>query len=239
MTTRAAAALAAALALTAGPACTTGGGTREPTPPVETRFLDELSDAISAVNKARQALAADAGAISAAATAIDAVDDVAVTGNRDAVRNRRAKAGPAAAAAGRAARALNRHVRAYRTAVDGLRTAPTTGLDIPQQQAIRDVAAATRTEYDQLRGYATVIASIWPRYEKLNENQVLWLQRASNGWYRDTKEAAGAYVVMTDRDALAKDRRSLAGADSRRLAAAQRAGQAIAAARGALASLVD
>ena len=238
MTTRAAAALAAALALTAT-GCTTGGGTREPTPAVETRFLEELSAAIAAVNKARQSLATDANAISAAATAIDDVDDVAVTGNRDAVRNRRAKAGPAAAAAARAARALNKHVRVYRTAIDGLRTAPTTGLDVPQQRAIRDVATAARSEYDQLRGYATVIASIWPRYEKLNENQVLWLQRASNGWYRDTKEAAGAYVVMTDRDALAKDRRSLAGADARRLAAAQRAGEAIAAARGALASLVD
>jgi hypothetical protein len=229
-----AAALGAALALTA---CQGGDGGPPREPVTQTRFLEELSAAIDGVNDARRRLATDGNALSAAATALDAVDAVAVTGNRDAVRNRRPKAAAAAAKAATAARALTKHVRAYGTAVETLAQAPTAGLDDTQRAAVLGVVRAARDEHRQLRGYATVIASSWPRYERLNEAQVLWLQRASNGWYRDTKEAAGAYVVMTDREALARDRRSFAGADERRLAAARVAGDAITAARGALASL--
>ena len=232
---RAAAALAAALVLTG---CQGGGEPREPRVVTETRFLDELSAAIGAVNRTRAVVVRDAGAISQAAAALDRVDDVAVTGDRDAVRARRAPAAAALAKAAPAARNLGRDVRRYAAAVDGLANAPREGLDAVQSGAIASVVSAARAEVSRLRGYATVIASVWPRYEKLDETQRLWLQRASNGWYRDREEAAGAYAIMTDpRSALAKDRASLAGADRRRLAAARATDAEIARARGALTSL--
>jgi hypothetical protein len=225
---------ATTLALTA---CQTGGGPREPRVVEETRFLDALSGAIDGVNATRARLAADANAISAAAAALDDVDDVAVDGNREAVRARRPKADRAMAKASPAARRLNKDVRAYRDAVTALDGAATEGLDAAQQAAIDGVVAAARAELGRLRSYATVVASVWPRFEQLNETQKLWLARYSNGWYRDQREAAGAYVTMIDRTALARDRSSLARADARRLAAAKRASDAIAEARGALASL--
>lgn len=230
-----AAAVAAALALTA---CTRDEP-REPRVVVETRFLDALSKAIEGVNAARARLAADANAIGTAAAALDDLDDVAITGDRAAARARRGAAANAMPAAMRAARRLNADVAAYRTAAAALDRAPKEGLDAPQRAALSDVVSAARAEQSQLRGYATVVASVWPRYEKLDENQRLWLTRASNGWYRDQRESAGAYAVLTDRAALGTARRSLAAADARRLSAARRADTAIDTARGALASLFD
>jgi hypothetical protein len=96
-----------------------------------------------------------------------------------------------------------------------------------------------RSEASQLHSYATAVATVWPRYEALDENQKLWLARSSNGWYRDQQEAAGAYVVLSDRPVIARSRRSLATADARRLAAARATDASIGRARGALASLLD
>lgn len=227
-------ALAAALLL---PGCRTAGeGT--PREVVETVFLDRLEAAIDDVNATRARLAQDANAISTAAAAIDAVDDVAITGDREATRPKRAAASRVMPPAMSAARRLNKDVRAYRDAITRLDKVPGTGLDAVQRGAIDDVVRAVRAELVQLRGYATVVASVWPRYETLHENQGLWLMRASNGWYRDTQESAGAYAVLSgSRAQLAQDRKSLAGADTKRLAAARAAGDAIDAARGALASL--
>lgn len=231
--TTTAAALAAALVLTG---CR--GGDDPPQRPVVTQYLEDLSKAIEGLNAARARLAEDANAIGAAAAALDDVDDVAIDGNRDAARDRRPAADRAMPKASAAARRLNRDVVTYRRSVTSLDDARDPSLTAAQDQAIRDVVAEARKEVDQLRSYATVIAAVWPRYERYDENQKLWLLRSSGGWYRDTKEAAGGYAVLNDRAALARDRRSLSSADQKRLAAARLAGAEIAAARGALAGLL-
>jgi len=228
-----AAALAAVLVLTG---CGNGGD--PPERPVVTQYLEDLSAAIEGLNAARARLAEDANAIGAAAAALDDVDDVAIDGNRDAARNRRPAADRAMPKASAAARRLNRDVVTYRRSVTALDEARDPSLTAAQDQAIRDVVAEARKEVAQLKSYATVIASVWPRYERYDENQKLWLLRSSGGWYRDTKEAAGGYAVLNDRAVLARDRRSLSSADEKRLAAARGAGDAIAAARGALAALL-
>ena len=232
------AALAALLVVALAGACQPQRRDDPPRVITETRFLEELSDAIAAMNRARAAVVADANALSAGAAALDDVDDVAVDGDRDAARGRRAKAQAAMAKARPAARRLGGHVRAYRRAIDTLARASKVGLDPAQHAAITNVVSAARAEYSPLRDYATVIATIWPRYEKLDEDQRLWLTRYNGGWYRDRQEAAGAYVVMTDRDALARDRRSLAGADKRRIEAARAYDAEADRARGVLATLL-
>jgi outer membrane murein-binding lipoprotein Lpp len=228
-----AAALAATLLLTG---CR--GGSDDSPRPVLTQYLDDLSTAIEGLNAARARLADDANAIGVAAAALDDVDDVAVTGNRDAARNRRPAADRAMPKASAAARRLNTDVVTYRRSVTALDEARDPSLTAAQQRALDDVVAAARKEVAQLKSYATVIASVWPRYERYDENQKLWLLRSSGGWYRDTKEAAGGYAVLNDRATLARDRRSLASADQKRLAATRMAGAAIATARGALAALL-
>jgi hypothetical protein len=234
----AAVAVATALA-TALTACDGGGGEpREPTTAVQTRLLDRLSKAIEQVNAARTRLAKDTNALAAAAGAIDDVDDVAVKGDRDAVRARRQKSAPLVPQGDAAAGRLGKDVRAYRAAVAALDAAKAEGLDAAQQRAVAAFVAAANRELDQLKTYSTVVSAAWPRYRKLDEAQGLWLARASNGWYRDTKEAAGNYAVMTDRKALARDRRSLAAADGRRLGAARAASAAAAEARRVLAPLL-
>jgi len=226
-------ALAAALALTG---CRDGGG--KPHVVVQTVFLDRLSAAIRQVNTTRQRLADDGATLDTAARKLDDVDAVAVTGSRDAVRARRPAAAAAAAKAATVAGRLSKDVTAYDRAVAALDAANGTGLDATQQQAVGGVVTAGHAEVGQLRTYATVIATIWPRYAALDENQSLWLARASNGWYRDQKEAAGGYATLTDRAGLDAARRSLGSADARRLAVARQASEAIRAARGALASLL-
>ncbi|HVF03606.1 MAG TPA: hypothetical protein VNA20_02080 [Frankiaceae bacterium] len=242
MTTRTPRATRLAAALTALLVGVTGCQNREPTKPnvvVETRYLDALSKAIDAVNKTRARVVADGNAISRAAAALDDVDDAAVTGDRDTVRGRRATASTAFGKAQAATNRLGKDVRAYRTAVDGLARAPREGLDPTQNAALADVVSAARAELSQLRDYATVMAVVWGTYQKLDEVQGLWLTRSLGGWYRDQREAAGAYGVLVDRPVLAKARTSLAGADRRRLAAARLVDDQLATARGALASLLD
>ncbi len=236
--TRALAAAVALAALAALPACDRVGGGREPRVVTETRFLDELSKAIKSVNDTRARLVKDANAIGTAAQRIDDVDDVAVEANRDGVRARRDAAANALPAASTAARRWNKGVTAYERAIRRLDAADEEGLDPAQRAAVAKVVAAARAEAKELHHYARVLASVWPGYERLEENQRLWYMRFSNGWYRDTKEAAGAYVVLSDRTRLARSRRSLANADRRRLDAARATDAAIAEARGALASLL-
>jgi outer membrane murein-binding lipoprotein Lpp len=227
------AALAAALALTG---CHSGGARKHDA--VETRFLDKLSGAIGALNAARARLATDAAAIGAAAARIDDVDDVAVDGDRNAVRARRALSAKVVPTASVVARRYGKDVTADQTAVTALSEATGVGLDDEQRAAVDAVATAASREVDELHSYATVLAAVWPRYEQLNGNQKLWLERASNGWYRDQHESAGAYVALTDRAGLDAARRNLAAADRRRLAAARTVDRAVAAARTALASLL-
>lgn len=233
MTRRAACLLVLALAATG---CHSG----RPTPhtSVQTQFLDQLAGAIDGVNAARQRLADDGAAIAAAAAALDDVDGVAVTGDRAAVRAARNSNGAAISKGMAAARRMPANVKAYDAAVAALAAAPSSGLTPEQVAALRDVTRATRTEAKALRSYGTVVATVWPRYASLDENQKLWLSRASNGWYRDQQEAAGNYVILVDRTALDAGRRSLAQADAARVRAARTAAGAIDAARGALASLL-
>jgi hypothetical protein len=232
------AALAAATLLLAGTGCRHGDGGTTRREPGATQYLDRLSRAIGAVSAARARLATDASAIGAGAQKVDDVDDVAVDGDRSAVRARRPAAARAVGKAAPLARRYNKDVAAYDTAVTALDAAKSDGLDATQQQAVTGVVTAARAELTALHSYATVVASVWPRYEQLDENQKLWLARSSNGWYRDQHEAAGAYVVLSDRAGLDAARRSLAAADGRRLAAARTADAAVATARDALATLV-
>ena len=195
---------------------------------------------IAAVNAARTTLARDAAALGAAAAAIDAVDEVAVTGDRDAVRAARRKAAAPVEKAAATARRLNKDVTAYDRAIARLDEAAATPSLRPEERgAIERVVTAGRQEARQLHTYATVIATVWPRYERLDETQGLWLARSSNGWYRDQQEGAGAYVVLADRTTMATARRALAAADAKRLTAAKKTDAAVADARAALAALRD
>jgi hypothetical protein len=233
LTRRAACLVAIALALTG---CHSGN--KPPRTIVETRFLDQLAAAIDGVNAARQRLADDGAAIAAAAAALDRVDGVAVTGDRAAVRRARNDGGAAIAKGMSAARRTPASVKGYAAAVAALAAAPSNGLTAEQVNALRAVTQATSAEATALRSYGTVVATVWPRYAALDDNQRLWLARASNGWYRDQREAAGNYLVLGDRAALDAGRRSLVAADAARLAAARAAARAIGDARGALASLL-
>ncbi len=236
MTRRATAIAATLLAVLAFAGCESGHG--EPREAVQTRFLERLSAAITDLNTARQHLADDAAAISLAAERLDDVDAVAVRGDRTAVRGRRPAAAAAVSKAAAAARRLGKDVTTYDRAVAALGAAGDEGLDATQQAAVQGVVTAGRDELGQLHSYATVIATVWPRYESLDENQLLWLARASNGWYRNQDEAANAYVVLTERAGLTAARRSLSSADAARLRAARSAAAAIRTARDALAVLL-
>lgn len=228
----------AVVAVLALAGCRSDGGQAPPHGQHETRFLDRMNAAIGAVNAARGRLATDASAIDRAAQRIDDVDDVAVTGDRAAVRARRPAAAAAVTTAAPAAARYQKDVAAYATAITAVDAAKAEGLNAPQQRAVGDFVAAARAEVTELHVYAGVIGTVWPRYADLDDKQRTWLARASNGWYRDQQEAAGAYVVLSDRDTLAQARRSLATADAARLDAARDADRAANAARTALAGLL-
>lgn len=231
-----AAGLAAALAVT-GTGCR--ADKREPKVVIETVFLERLSAAIRGVNAARQRLADDGNALGTAAQALDDVDAVAVTGDRQAVRDKRKPAANAMTTAGPVARRIGKDVTAYEQAITALEAADTPGLTAEQVAAIADAVSAGKAEVAELKRYGAAVATSWPRYEKLDSDQKLWLTRASNGWYRDQQEAAGAYVVMTDRRTLTPARRSFAAADSRRVAAAREAARSFEKAGAALAPLLS
>ncbi|HEV2889359.1 MAG TPA: hypothetical protein VGX28_03205 [Frankiaceae bacterium] len=231
-----AAVLAVALALVA-PACTKGDAP-PPKQVVETRFLDRLSGAIKAVNDARGRLATDGNVLGAAAQALDDVDEVAVNGDRAAARKRRPAAAKAVQAAAPIARRLNDHVRAYERAVAALDAAEAPGLTREQLAALGDAVQAGRGEVTELKRYAAAVASAWPRYEKLDADQKLWVARASNGWYRTQNESAGAYVVLTERQRLATARRTFATADARRVGTARTTAATYDRVRAVLASLL-
>jgi hypothetical protein len=190
------------------------------------------------VNDARKRLADDGNALVAAAQALDAVDEVAVKGDRTAVRSRRPAAARATAAAGVVARRLGKDVDAYEKAVTALDAAEAPGFTPEQLDALRAAVRAGRTEVAALRSYVAAVTGVWTRYEDLDADQKLWLARASNGWYRSQQESAGAYAVLTERTRLAAARRTFAGADQRRVAAGRTATTAFDAARAALQPLL-
>ncbi len=233
---RRAAALAAALAILAT-GCSRGDTPRRPTV-TETRFLDALSTAIGQINASRQRLADDGAALDEAARLLDAIDAVALRGDRTTVRTQRNNAAKKFALARTLARRVARDVADYDRAVTALAKASGEGLTGEQRTAVEDVVDAGRAEVGELKRYAASVATDWPRYEELDEHQKLWVQRAYNGWYRDQKESAGAYAVLSDRDRLAKARSGYAAADARRVGASRAASRTIAAARAALASLL-
>lgn len=231
-----AAALAAALVI-AATGCSRGAAPRKPTT-TETRFLDALSTAIGQINNSRQRLADDGAALDEAARLLDAIDAVALRGDRATVRTERKNAAKKISLAKTLARRVARDVADYDKAVTALGKATGEGLTNAQRAAVEDVVDAGRAEVSELRRYAASVATDWPRYEELDEHESLWLARASNGWYRDQKESAGAYAVLSDRQRLAKARSGYAAADARRVGAARAATRSIAAARAALASLL-
>ncbi|HEX8004386.1 MAG TPA: hypothetical protein VF519_16995 [Mycobacteriales bacterium] len=236
--TRAVAALLAATAALAATGCRDAPDDK-PKTVVETRFLERLSTAIRDVNAARQRLADDGNALGAAAQALDDVDEVAVDGDRTKARERRPAAAKAVQAAAPVARRLNEHVRAYERAVAALDAADAPGLTPEQLTALSDAVLAGRTEVTELKRFAGAVASSWPRYEKLDNDQKLWVARAYNGWYRTQQESAGAYVVLTERQKLATARRTFAAADTRRVTAAREAAATFETVRGVLAPLFE
>jgi hypothetical protein len=130
-------------------------------------------------------------------------------------------------------------VAAYERAVGALAAADTPGLTPEQAGALARAVTAARAELAEAKRYAAAVTSVWTRYEELDANQKLWLARASNGWYRDQQESAGAYVVLTDRTRINAARQTFATADATRVAAARSATAAFDAARAALASLLS
>ena len=175
------------------------------------------------------------------AMALDAADAAAESGSR----SRTAAARPAARAAGGKVRTalagLPLRVKAYQRAADELAAAAKAApsLDDAQRTAIADVVAGGRAEAAAADAFRVAGRTAWPAYEALNDQQSLWLDRASSGWYRDQQEAANAYTVLGEdnRAALARARTLLQRVDAARRPISERERGALARADSALASL--
>lgn len=178
-----------------------------------------LDAATSGFDTSRKAAVASADSVVAAAVALDAADEVAGRGARSAAKPLRVKARAAVPPARAGLGALGAHLRAYSAAVAELRAAAEQAdLDDGQRRAVLAVADAGAAEAAVLETFRIVASRSWPAYAELDRDESTWLDRATAGWYRNEKESAGAYVVLTssNRAALEGARTALADADAAR-----------------------
>ena len=203
--------------------------------------LGRLDAAIGGFNAARTQVLTSTAAVVAGAMALDKADDACATGSA----SRAAAVRPPARAAGGKVRtavaALPLLLRAYGRAADELAAAAkaATSLDAGQRAAIDAVVTGGRAEAAAADAFRVAGRTAWPAYDQLNDQQSLWLDRASSGWYRDRQEAANAYaVLLTDlRPALDRARTLLQRVDAARRPISERERGALARADTALATL--
>jgi hypothetical protein len=234
---------AAALLLAVGAAAALGAcsdGSRAPAP---TDSLPALSDAIGRLNATRGALTGDAAAVARAAQLIDNADELGAKGDRSGLRAIDGGVAAATARADEAAREVRTEVTKYAAAIDAVRTAAnsTTTLEPAQTAALLDVASKGAAEVAESVRFAQAVARAWPTYRALRDAESTWLTRAQGGWYRDTKEAADAYTVLTGdvRPDVNRQRAALQRADRARVRQSNAAGRAIRTARESLKGLVS
>jgi hypothetical protein len=219
------------------PSCR-GGGTSQHDQDL-VRELTALDAAITAVNGARKVVVADADRVTAAVRRLDEADAYGGRGDQAGMRRSRPAARRAVALAVPALRAIAGDAGRYTAALAVLdRAANGPGLDPTQRAAVRDVVVVARAEADRSSAFGRVALGVWPRFQAFDAAQELWLQRASNGWYRSVEESANAYVVLSHRDEVEAARRAVEQADVARAQAARNTASATARARAALAPLL-
>lgn len=225
--------------------CSGGGGQdRVAAPPAvggqPAEVTAALDRAVVGVDAARAELLAAPGAVVEAATALDAADEASSTGQADSARSARGRVSGKVAAAEAALASVPERARAYREALVALQEAAAP-LDAAQERALTEVVTTGEREAAATEAFATAARTALPAYTGLDEAQGTWLTRASDGWYRDRAEAAGAYAVLVrpQREPLADARAALRAADDARRGATEAQRAALSAADAALAPLRD
>jgi hypothetical protein len=154
--------------------------------------------AIPALERARTASAQELDLVLSAAAAVDARDEVGVRGDRTAMRRLVQDKPFSDAQVDAVAKDLLATAQRYVTAADALSAAAAAAtLPAAQQRALGEVAKAARAEAVAGKELAKYAGYYWPRYSRLGLLQQKWLTRARGGWYRNQKESADAYVVLT------------------------------------------
>lgn len=174
------------------------------------------------MEQARAATTASLDQLLATAAVIDQKDADGAAGDRSAMQ-RDARAHPLSSEQLRATGiGLRSGAQSYASAVEVLAAASARS-QVPQVQrvALDEVVRAARAEATACSALARLAESVWPSYRTLAALQSKWLTRARAGWYRNRKEAAAAYAVLTSdvRPRVSAARPQLvAAADERALA---------------------
>jgi hypothetical protein len=213
---------AAALLLVVLAACSPGGS--HDNGPSD-NGVAAVEAAVPALERSRSASAGQLDTVLQSAAAIDARDAAGVKGDRSGMRQL-VQAHPfTATQLATVVAALPSGAQSYVNAAEVLAGAATRA-DLPaaQRTALTAVVQAARGEAAAGKELARVEAYFWPRYARMAELQATWLTRARAGWYRDAKESADAYAVLT-----AQARPPLEGARSRLSTAATARARATAA----------
>jgi len=159
-----------------------------------------IEAAIPSLERARLASADSLDLVLKTAAVIDQKDADGAAGDRPAMQAE-ARAHPLGAESLRAAGiGLRSGAASYAASVEVLSDAARRStLPRQQTQALDGLIAAARAEAKASTDLASLAEAVWPSYRSLAELQETWLTRARAGWYRDRKEAADAYAVLTSR----------------------------------------
>lgn len=201
----------------------------------------ELSAAMAGLNETRAAVLSAQDDLIDGVSGLDDVDEAASAGERAATRDAREAAAATSPKARRALAALPERLTAYRVALDRLVAAAkqVPALDANQQGLLGAVRTTSTMEAVVAEGLRTTGNGAWASYSRLDAASKTWLERSTAGWYRDRKEAAAAFAVLSSdvRRPLAKAREALQRADLARRAAGGRVSTALREADAALAPL--
>ena len=156
---------------------------------------------------------ASVDAVQSAATALDRADATCATGQGVAARSAHLAALPLTHRAHVALARLDGQVAAYRRALVVLLGASST-VDGAGRAALRDVVRDGQSEAKAFGAFRVTATALWPAYDRLNDDEELWITRAVMPWYRTPQEGAAAYAVLVDdhRAALTTARSHLAAA---------------------------
>lgn len=217
-------------------AACSGGGSH---PPAVDRIA-AVQAAIPSMERARAALSASLNSALSAAAAVDERDVDGAAGNRSAMRTHALAKPVNPTRIDLVVQSTTSAAASYAAAVEVLAGAAERAvLTDPQRGALDGVVAAARAESSTSAELAAVLTATWPAYGALVKQQAKWLTRARAGWYRNTKEAADAYAVLTSaaRPAVTTARPKLEGAAGVRAQATAVYAQAVASYRLAVADL--
>ena len=242
---RSAAAQAAAARLAGARLTACAGGATPASPPSDSSAetsagLDELAKAIDLVNGGRRTTLSHVATVIAGLERRDDVDDLAAAGERSGARTADVAADAAYGKSLAALRDLGASLTSFQRGLDTLATAALSPeLDAAQRRLLGTAVAHGRTEVSVTRDFAAAVRSAVPAYDALGARLDEWLRRARAGWYRDSTEAANAYVVLVGdvRAALESGRGALSRADAARTAAVAATTRSFTLARRALAPL--